>query len=132
MASSNVPPPAIATRSLANVVRARRQPSSTEPTTFSSGTMTPSRKTSLNISSPVISRSGRTVMPGVFMSSRKYVMPLCLGTSGLVRARQMAQSAICALEFQTFCPSSFQPPSTRVALVRNAARSLPAPGSENS
>ena len=41
-------------------------------------------------------------------------MPLCLGASGLVRARQMPQSARSATEFQTFWPVSLQPPSTLV------------------
>ena len=36
-------------------------------------------------------------------------MPLCFGTSGLVRARQMPQSARSATEFQTFWPR--QPPA---------------------
>ena len=62
----------IATRSLASVVRASLQPSSTSPTTSSSGTNTSSRKTSLNSAWPVISRSGRTSMPSLFlMSTRK-------------------------------------------------------------
>ncbi|CFR96012.1 Uncharacterised protein [Mycobacterium tuberculosis] len=64
-------PVAIATRSLASVVRASRQPSFTAPTTISSGTNTLSRKTSLNSESPVISRSGRISIPGVVMSTRK-------------------------------------------------------------
>ena len=59
-------------------------------------------------------------------------MPRCLGTSGLVRARQMPMSARAATEVQTFWPSSRQPPSTRVARVVRAARSEPAPGSLNS
>ena len=59
-------------------------------------------------------------------------MPLCLGASASVRARQMPQSARSATEFHTFWPDSFQPPSTRSALVRSEARSEPAPGSENS
>ena len=60
----------IATRSLARVVRASGQPPFTSPTTQSSGTKTSSRKTSLNSASPVSSRSGRIVIPGVAMSSR--------------------------------------------------------------
>ena len=44
----------------------------------------------------MISRSGRMSMPGDFMSTRKYVMPLCFGASGSVRARQTPQSAQCA------------------------------------
>ena len=59
-------------------------------------------------------------------------MPRCLGTSGLVRARQMPMSARAATEVHTFWPSSDQPPSTRVARVLRAARSEPAPGSLNS
>jgi hypothetical protein len=63
---------AIATRSLARVVRASFQPSSTSPTTIASGTNTSSRKTSLKSALPVISRSGRTSMPELFfMSTRK-------------------------------------------------------------
>ena len=62
---------AMATRSLASVVRASLQPSPGSATTHSSGTKTSSRKTSLNSASPVISRSGRTSMPGLRMSTRK-------------------------------------------------------------
>jgi hypothetical protein len=36
------------------------------------------------------------------------------------------------LDVHTFWPVSNQPPSVRIALVRNAARSDPAPGSLNS
>ena len=125
-------PAAIAIRSLANVVRASRQPSFTVPTTISSGTNTPSRKTSLNNAWPVISRSGRIKIPGELMSIRKYVIPLCFGASGSVRARQTPNCALCAEDVHTFCPVSSQPPSTRTALVRSDARSEPASGSENS
>ena len=59
-------------------------------------------------------------------------MPLCWGTSGSVRARQMPQSARSATEVHTFWPVSLQPPSTRSALVRSEARSEPDPGSEKS
>ena len=52
------------TRSLAKVVRASFQPPSISPTTQSSGTKQSSKKTSLNRAAPVISRSGRTSMPG--------------------------------------------------------------------
>ena len=74
--SSGTPQPKVQdcdsdTRSLASVVRATRQPPLTSPTTQSSGTKTSSRKTSLNMASPVISRSGRTSTPGEFMSTRK-------------------------------------------------------------
>ena len=59
-------------------------------------------------------------------------MPLCFGASGSVRARQTPHCAFCAADVQTFWPVSFQPPSTRTAFVRSAARSDPAPGSLNS
>ena len=71
---ASMPPPndeplPIDTRSLASVVRASGQPPSTSPITQSSGTNTSSKNTSLNISMPVISRSGRMSMPGVRMST---------------------------------------------------------------
>jgi len=47
---------------------------------------TSEKNTSLNSASPVICRSGRTSTPGAFMSTTKYVSPLCLGASGSVRA----------------------------------------------
>ena len=71
----------------------------------------------MNRFSPVISVSGRTVTPGAFMSTRKYVMPSCLGLSGSVRAMQMPHSACWASEVQTFWPLSFQPPSTFSAFM---------------
>ena len=65
------------------------------------------------------------------------MIPLCWGTSGSVRARQIAQSASCAREVHTFCPVSRHPsspagPVERTARVRREARSDPAPGSLNS
>ena len=42
---------------------------------------------------PVICFSGRTSMPGVRMSTKKYVMPWCFGTSTSVRVRRIPQSA---------------------------------------
>ena len=71
-------------------------------------------------------------MPGVFMSTMKQVMPSCFGASGSVRARQMPQSAMCAIVVQTFWPVSDQPPSARTARMASDARSEPAPGSLNS
>ena len=111
------------------MLRATFQPPLTSPTTQSSGTNTLSRKTSLNSASPVISRSGRTSMPGEDMSTRKYVIPSCRGEPGSVRAMQIAQSACLASEVQIFCPVSRQPPSARSARVVMPARSDPAPGS---
>ena len=83
----------------------------------------------MNIASPVSSRSGRTSMPSLRMSTMKHVMPSCFGTLGSVRARQMPQSAVAAIVVHTFWPVSNQPPSARDAFVANDARSDPAPGS---
>ncbi len=58
-------------------------------------------------------------------------MPWCLGSAGSVRATRMPQRALCALEVQTFWPSTTHSPvlSSRTARVASAARSDPAPGS---
>ena len=48
---------------------------------------------------------------------------------GLVRTRQMPQSASLAMLVHTFWPLSSQPPSVRVPVVVRAARSEPASGS---
>ena len=85
-----------------SVVIPTRQPLLTPPSACDSCTRTLSKKTSLNSASPVSCRSGLIVMPGSFMSSRKYVMPLCLGRAGSVRASSIIQSANCANEVQTF------------------------------
>jgi hypothetical protein len=70
------------------------------------------------------------VSPGVFMSTRMNVMPLCLAALGSVRTRKNPISATCAMLVQTFCPlSTYQSPSS-TARVWRLARSLPAFGSE--
>ncbi len=70
-------------------------------------------------------------MPGVFMSIRRNVIPICrFGALGSVRTRQKHQSAMCAVEVQIFWPlTTYSSPSRRAA-VFSAARSEPAPGSE--
>ena len=80
------------------------QPSLTLPTTLAAGTRTFSRNTSLNSASPVIWRSGRMEMPGVFMSTRMNVMPLCLAPLASVRTRKKPHSATWAMLVQTFWP----------------------------
>ena len=80
-ASSSVAPVAIsnrawspnpsASRSYMRVVIPTCQPWPSVPRMFSAGTRTFSKNTSLNSASPVIWRSGRTVMPGECMSTRK-------------------------------------------------------------
>ena len=49
-------------------------------------------------------RMGCTVMPGLFMSASRKLMPRCLGASGLVRARKKIQSDRCAPDVQIFAP----------------------------
>src|SRR5881392_1248094 len=66
----------------------------------------------------------------VDMSTRRKLMPLCLGASGLVRTRRKHQSATCAMLVQTFWPLTTKWPSSRTARVWRFARSEPAPGSE--
>ena len=58
-------------RSKSSVVVPTYQPRFTSPMTFRAGTRTSSKNTSLKSCPPVMFTSGRTVMPGVFMSSRK-------------------------------------------------------------
>jgi len=90
------------------------------------------RNTSLKWDSPVIWRNGRTSMPGVAMSTRKYVIPRCLGASGSVRASRMPWWLVSAFEVHTFWPFTTHWSPSRSARVTNPARSLPAPGSLNS
>ena len=80
-------------RSCESVVIAIVQPSFSPPIMFDFGMRTSSKKTSLNHATPVISTSGRIVMPGVFMSTSRNVSPLCFGAFGSVRTMRMHQSA---------------------------------------
>ena len=60
---------------------------------WSSGTKTSSRNTSLNSDSPVIWRKGRTSTPGASMAIAMHEMPLCRGASESVRTRAMPHVA---------------------------------------
>ncbi len=66
------------------------------------------KKTSQNNESPVISRMGRTSMPGNSMSTMNAVMPSCLTPRaiavGSVRIRNSPHLAIWAELIHTFCP----------------------------
>jgi hypothetical protein len=62
------------------------------------------KKTSLNFDSPVISRSGRSKMPGLFRSTSKYEIPLLRGAEVSVRTSSTCQSARCARLVHTFRP----------------------------
>ena len=63
--------PPIRARSLDKVVMIGPQPVLTPPKMFSWGIRTSDKKTSLKWAAPVICTSGRTSMPGVFMSTKK-------------------------------------------------------------
>ena len=66
------------------------------------------------------------------MSTRKYVMPLCFGASGSVRARQTPHCASVRRRRPHLLPGELPTAIGRTALVRSDARSEPAPGSLNS
>jgi hypothetical protein len=69
------------------------QPLFSSCTRFSTGTFTSSKNTSLTSWPPSIRISGRTVMPGVFMSISRKLMPSCrLSAVASVRTRQKIQS----------------------------------------
>ena len=80
-------------RSKSSVVVAIYQPRFSSPSRQFVGTRTFSKKTSLKPWLFIMSMSGRVLMPGVFMSTRKYEMPLCFGASKSVRAMRIIQSA---------------------------------------
>ena len=96
-----------------------RHPSSTSPSTCSGPTRTPSRKTSQNSSWPVISRIGRTSMPGRSIGMTKAVMPACRSTVGSVRASSVPMSAHCPSVHQIFCPVTSHPSPSGSARVRS-------------
>ena len=59
----------------------------------------------------------------------KYVMPLCLAASGSVRAMRIPNWAMWPIDVQIFWPLTTHSSPSSTALVRRAARSLPASGS---
>ena len=70
------------------------QPSPSLCTRFATGTLTSSKNTSFTSWPPSIRISGRTVMPGVFMSMSRNEMPSWrLAAPESVRTRQKIQSA---------------------------------------
>jgi hypothetical protein len=73
-------------RSKKRVVCVTAQPLPGPPIRSAWSQIAPSRKTSLKIASPVISRRGRMVTPGWSRGNANHEMPACFGTSGSVRA----------------------------------------------
>ena len=78
----------------------------------------------------MICLSGFTVTPGLCMSSRKYVMPLCFSALGSVRARSIIQSDWWASDVHTFWPLTTNWSPAFSARVWSEARSDPEFGSE--
>ena len=86
---------------------------------------------------PVSCSMGRTSTPSWHIGTSRYDSPACRSEPGSVRAITKHQSATCASEVHTFCPSTthssrgVEPVETNRAFVDTAARSDPAPGSES-
>ncbi len=94
------------------------------------GTRTFSRKTSQKSSLPAMLRMGRTVMPGVFMSASRKLMPSCFLADLSVRTSRKMWVASCASVVQVFCPLTMKSSPSTTASVRRLARSEPELGSE--
>ncbi len=73
--------------------------------------------------------SGCHEKPGVSVGTTKIEIPLCLGTSGSVRAASQMWVAKPAREVNTFWPLMTHSSPSRTALVCSEARSVPEPGS---
>lgn len=119
-------------RSAASRSMATRQPLPSPPTRWSGSARAPSKKTSLNSLVPVSCRIGRTstLPPGWSIGTRRRERPWWRCEPDSVRASTKHQSASWAYEVQIFWPERrYAPVESRVALVRTAARSEPAPGS---
>ena len=75
--------------------------------------------------------SGRTVMPGVSMSTRNAVIPRCRDAVEPVRVSRRQRSENCESDVHTFWPSITQVSPSARARQESEARSEPVPGSEN-
>ena len=82
------------------------------------------------LAAPCMVSMGRTVMPGLSMSTKRAVMPLWADSGVPVRVRSTQRSANWARLVQTFWPVTRQPSSVRTARQDSEARLLPVPGSE--
>jgi hypothetical protein len=69
-------------------------------------------------------------IPGASSGTMRTEIPLCLGTSGLVRQASHSWVQYSAPVFQILVPLITQASPSSAAVVRRAARSLPASGSE--
>jgi hypothetical protein len=73
---------------------------------------------------------GRTVMPGLSMSTNRAVMPRWADSGVPVRVSRTQRSAYWARLVHTFWPVTRQSSPSRVARHDSDARLLPVPGSE--
>ena len=106
------------------------QPWPSSPSVRSNGTTTSSKNTSQNSSAPCIVSIGRTVMPGLSMSTNSAVMPRCADSGVPVRVSSTQRWAYWARLVHTFWPLTRQPSSVRGAGTTATPRLLPVPGSE--
>ncbi len=107
------------------------QPAPWRPRSRPAGTRTSSKKVSQNSSTPAMVSSGRTVMPGLFMSTKNALMPFEPLPGPSERASTMQRAAWWAQLVQSFWPRMTHSSPSRSAVVRSEPRSLPASGSEN-
>ena len=75
-------------------------------------------------------RIGRTVMPGVFMSASRKLMPSCFFAALSVRTSRKMCVASWARVVQVFWPLTTKSSPSSTASVRRLARSEPELGSE--
>ena len=106
------------------------QPWLSSPTRLARGTRTSSKNTSQNSFSPAMLAIGRTVMPGVFRSTSRKLMPACFFTLLSVRTSMNMWVPSAPQVVQVFWPLTTKWSPSSTASVRTAARSEPAPGSE--
>ena len=87
---------------------ATAQPPFTSPRTRSAGTTTSSKNTSANSGAPFMSANGRTVIPGVSMSTKNAVMPRCRDSAEPVRVSSTQRDAYCERLVHSFWPFTTQ------------------------
>jgi hypothetical protein len=117
-------------RSWARAETVTFQPCPSAPSRFATGTRTLSKNTSAKIWPPAMFLIGRTVIPGVSISTSRQVMPSCLSEPASVRTSRMIHFDHIAIEVQIFWPFTTYSSPSRTAREESAARSLPEPGSE--
>jgi hypothetical protein len=106
------------------------QPSPSVPSMRSAGTATSSKKTSENSGDPCMVSIGRTVMPGVSMSTKSAVIPRWADSVVPERVSSTQRSANWARLVHTFWPVTRQVSPSRDDRHDSDPRLDPVPGSE--